>query len=482
MEMNRVIITAIQACGLPMEVVQPPVDRGPPLHIAIIGAGPAGTVAALNLLHLARLRDRAIHVLLLDRKTFTEFGPAGCNLCAGVMSAALIRDLENLGVIIPPHVIQQKILGYELETLCGSIHLPRPPGSVIYTAYRGIGPRGLEYDEERSFDAFLLRSAIHAGAEHRNSLVTDIRRRTGAAGFQILCQEGEILEADVVIGAFGINSSLGRRLQSLGTGYRPPRVVHALQAEIPLDEAFINEQYQGQIKIFNLGLPRIRFASLTPKQRHVTVSVVGRSVTRQDLDTFLEHPSVTRHFPSGWHPPARICSCQPKLPVTAARHPIAEGLVVIGDADISRYLKDGIGSAFFSAARAAEAVLEGAGSQEALRGSYYRPSRRRFRVDNWVGRFLFACNDLISRCPVMVAAFLAVTRLEQEHLPPGRRPLNEFLWGMFTGDAPYGTALSAALRPGLLARLAWQTMLASVAWLRGELNGAPWKSGVGRGK
>lgn len=462
-----------------MDVGLAPAHRGPPLRIAIIGAGPAGTVAALNLLHLARRSERPIHVLLLDRKTFTEFGPAGCNLCAGVMSAALIHDLERLGVIIPPHVIQQKILGYELVTLGGRILLPRPPGSVIYTAYRGIGPRGLHYDEERSFDAFLLRSAIHAGAEYRNSLVTDVERRAGAAGFQILCQDGETLDVDIIVGAFGINSTLGRRLASLGTGYRPPRAVFACQAEIPLDEAFINEHYQGQIKIFNLGLPRIRFASLTPKQRHVTVSVVGRAVTRQDLMIFLEHPAVLKHFPPGWRCPEWVCACQPKLPVTAAIHPIAEGLVIIGDADISRYLKDGIGSAFFTAAQAARAVLEGAGDREVLRRTYYRPSRRRFQADNWVGRFLFACNDLVSRCPVMVAAFLAVTRWEQDHLAPGRRPLNEFLWGMFTGDAPYRTALRAVLYPGVLAGLIWQTLVASFAWLRGDLKTGNWKMETG---
>lgn len=450
-----------------------PAHRGPPLTIAIIGAGPAGTVAALNLLLLARRADQPVRVLLLDRKIFTQYGPAGCNLCAGVISAALIHDLENLGVIIPPHVIQQKILGYEMVTRGGSVFLPRPPGSVIYTAYRGIGPRGLDYDEERSFDAFLLRSAIQAGAEYRNSLVVEIQRRGGGTpGFQLQCQDGEALDADVVIGAFGINSTLGRRLMSLGIGYRPPRAVFACQAEIPVDEAFINEHYQGQIKIINLGLRRIRFASLTPKQRHVTVSIVGRAVTRRNLMTFLEHPAVLQHFPPGWLCPEWVCSCQPQLPVTAAAHPIADRLVVIGDADISRYLKDGIGSAFFTAARAAQAVLEGAGDQGALSRLYYRPSRRRFRVDNWVGRLLFACNDLISRCPVVVAAFLAVTRWEQEHLPPGRRPLNEFLWGMFTGDAPYLTALRAALRPGLLARLGWQTLTATLAWLRGDLKPA----------
>jgi len=465
-----------------MSVGPAPRHSQPPLRIAIIGAGPAGTVAALYLLYLARQRDRPVRVLLLDRKTFTEFGPAGCNLCAGVISATLIHDLEHLGVIIPPHVIQQKILGYELETRGGSIHLPRPPGSVIYTAYRGIGPRGLHYDEERSFDAFLLRSAVHAGAEYRNSLVTDIQRQAGRSGFQIRCQDGDPFDADVLVGAFGINSTLGRRLASLGTGYRPPRAVPACQAEVPLDPAFINEHYQGRIKIFNLGLRGIRFASLTPKQRHVTVSIVGRAVTRRDLLTFLEHPVVLRHFPPNWRCPEGVCACQPKLPVTAAAHPIAEGLVVIGDADVSRYLKDGIGSAFFTAAQAAQAILEGAGHPDVLRTRYYRPSRSRFRVDNWVGRFLFTCNDIISRCPVMVAAFLAVARWEQEHLPPGRRPLNEFLWGMFTGDAPYGTALRAALRPGVLLGLLRETLVASLAWLRGDLKDGNWKLEIGSRK
>jgi len=82
----------------------------------------------------------------------------------------------------------------------------------------------------------------------------------------------------------------------------------------------------------------------------------------------------------------------------------------------------------------------------------------------------------------VVAAFLTVSRCEQEHLPPGRRPLNEFLWGMFTGDAPYLTALRTALRPGLLARLAWQTLTAALAWLRGDLTAGDWKLETGNWK
>src|SRR3989304_4817980 len=90
---------------------------------------------------------------------------------------------------------------------------------------------------------------------------------TNAPGLLKQDREGETLDADVIIGAFGINPPPGRRLPPLGAGYRPPRAVFACQAEIPVDKAFIDEHYQGQIKIINLGLRRIRFASLTPKRR-----------------------------------------------------------------------------------------------------------------------------------------------------------------------------------------------------------------------
>jgi hypothetical protein len=50
---------------------------------------------------------------------------------------------------------------------------------------------------------------------------------------------------------------------------------------------------------------------------------------------------------------------------------------------------------------------------------------------------------------------------------------------MFTGDAPYFAALRAALRPGILARLVWETLTATVAWLRGELETGKWKLETG---
>ena len=129
------------------------------LRVAIIGAGPAGSLCAIALLRRATDRGRAVAVTLFDRKRFCAFGPRGCNLCAGVISDTLIRNLESLGALIPPSLIQDRIRAYRLETRVGSLRIERPSRSVIYTVYRGMGPVGLEYDEARSFDHFLLRTA-----------------------------------------------------------------------------------------------------------------------------------------------------------------------------------------------------------------------------------------------------------------------------------------------------------------------------------
>src|SRR5574341_1543558 len=147
----------------------------PTLRVAIIGAGPAGTLCALSLLRRARALGRDLAVTLLDRKIFSSFGPSGCNMCAGVISDSLLQGLEGLGLSVGPSLIQREVGGYVLETLGGVLRLERPPESRIYTAYRGMGPPGLEYDESRSFDLFLLRAAVSAGAIHVNRLVRDLR-------------------------------------------------------------------------------------------------------------------------------------------------------------------------------------------------------------------------------------------------------------------------------------------------------------------
>jgi len=255
--------------------------------------------------------------------------------------------------------------------------------------------------------------------------------------FVITTAGGQTHTVDMLVGAFGVNSGLAKRFEELGFGYRRPRGYHVCQAEISLEPAFIADRFGDEIKIFSLGLPGIRFGALTPKRRHVTVTVIGRHVTRADLERFLAQPGVLRYLPAGWSMPQHCCHCHPHLPVTAARNAAHDRLLVIGDAHIARYLKGGIESAFFTGTLAAEAILAGDLSRAALLQQYIRPCLARYAGDNNWGRLLFSCNDLISRLRPITAAGSWLLRREQQMPRWEDRPHTRMLWHIFAGDAPY---------------------------------------------
>ncbi|NCO42664.1 MAG: hypothetical protein GW911_12230 [Armatimonadetes bacterium] len=439
------------------------------MRIGIIGAGPAGTVCALSLLRAERRLGPEHEVLLFDGKSFLQCGPMGCNMCAGVISESLLDRLAELGAKAPPTLIQRRLTGHYFQTRAGGIHLAGHPESPLCTVFRGVGPQDALPDIDHSFDQFLLQSAMAAGAVHHTANVAEVvlPARPGGAfrlhthgvranthgvranthGVRERIAGGEVHEVDVVVGAFGVNSALARRFERLGFGYRRPATFHVCQADLPLDAGFLDRTYGGEIKILSLGLPKIRFGALTPKREHVTVTIIGQHLRRGDLERFLLHPQVRRHFPRNWRLPRSYCHCHPLLPVTAARNPVTDRLLVIGDAHVSRYLKGGIESAFFTGSLAARMILAGRLTREELVQGYVGPCRARYVRDNAYGRLLFRCNDVISHVPLVTAAGLQLLEREQR-LPDWQdRPHARILWRIFTGEAPYRTIAREALSP-----------------------------------
>lgn len=132
-------------------------DTGGPerLRVAIVGAGPAGTVCPMFVAAYGRRQGRDVEVVLLfDRKVFTEFGPKGCNLCAGVISHTVIRNLAALDVTIPPGVIQSRYndaisripllaaahLRLALRGQRGRPERPRPFNDLLWYMFTGDSP------------------------------------------------------------------------------------------------------------------------------------------------------------------------------------------------------------------------------------------------------------------------------------------------------------------------------------------------------
>jgi flavin-dependent dehydrogenase len=417
---------------------------------------------------LARDAGKQFDTVIFERRDFGAFGSHGCNMCAGVVSSVFINSLAAMDIAIPEKVIQREIQGHCLETKAGGLRMAKDPGTVIYTVYRGVGPPGLEFDEERSFDFFLLRTAIEHGIRCVNAHVRSIRLSNDTRKGPVFVEYDEgTYEADLLVGAFGVNSELGRLFEQLGFGYKRPRTEKACLAEIPLPEDFVLKGCRDEIKVFALGIPGIRFGAITPKRRHVTVSLVGQDVSRVTLETFLMHPRVRAHFPDGWKLPRDYCMCFPKLPVSAARRPYHDRIVMVGDANISRYVKNGIESSLFTARSAALTVAEKGVTRSDFRRHSFRECRSRYYVDNAFGKILFALNDMISKYELLAHTHLFVAKKEQG-LDPTRRGLNRILWNIFTGDAPYVEIFKKSMSPSLqlsllggLARAIWKRLLRS---------------------
>lgn len=435
------------------------------MRIAIIGGGPSGAFCAMGLLRAGDLAHERPEVVILDRKIFSACGPRGCNLCAGVISNSFVGNLRALGLSIPREVIQREIEGYHFVSLAGSVRLRKEPTATILTAYRALGPPDSAYSEERSFDHFLLQHAIELGAHHLRELVTNLIPSPHGRAWRVEYGKGEHLEADVVVVACGVHTPFLRKVEELGFAYHPPQTIHACQAEIPLDPEAVTECFQNEIKIFALGLPGIRFAAMVPKERHVTVTLVGQHVKRQHLEDFLNLSPVRSILPHGWRLPVSFCHCHPKVPVTAASNPVADRLVVVGDAYVSRYLKNGLNSALQTGMLAARSVIATGGDVQGLQARYVRPCQDLFTVDNTIGQFLFRLHGYGERSPRIARTLLSVYHAEQRLARrfgfitsdfddrsltlPVSGPATRALWNMFTGDLPYMETMKSLLLPAI---------------------------------
>lgn len=415
-------------------------------RIAVIGGGPAGCFFAHFAMEYAARRGITLTIVLYEGRSFVKGGPPGCNMCAGVLAATLIDRLREMGLELPPNVIQRRVTNYRLVTPAGSVTLEPPAGSgPIYTVFRGGGPRGSTI--AGGFDAHLLAHTLNRGVEMVPSVVSEIQLPTSPGepvGLRLA--SGEVHAADLVVGAFGIHSPLARMLAGRIPGYRPPESTRAFQMELPIDEASVDRYLGGTVHVFSLGVKGINFAALTPKRSHVTATLVGQSAGPEAMQVFLNHPLVRQHLPPGWQLPPNPCHCLPRLPFGPARHPYGDRIVLVGDASVSRLYKNGLESAYTTSRAAAEtAVLHGISLQAFEQ--HYAPVCRQVAGDSLAGRALFWLKDELFERGPLAAMLVRAAREEQRLDPPDKRPIGRALWGIFTGDQQYRVILRNTFRP-----------------------------------
>ena len=221
-------------------------------RIAIIGAGPAGSFFAHFALQFARRKGIDVGITIFDGKDFTKIGPAGCNMCAGVISETLVNKLAEQGIKLPQERVQRKIQGYYLQTEARVIRLRHPESAEkITTVFRGNGPRFSTQNGNVSFDDFLLQHVKSQGVsvihEPVQKLILPSNPRELVSLFYGQTNPPSEFKATFVVGAFGLNTAMLRKVEELDFGYKPPKVVKACQADLAFPSALIDEYFQNHI-------------------------------------------------------------------------------------------------------------------------------------------------------------------------------------------------------------------------------------------
>jgi geranylgeranyl reductase family protein len=162
------------------------------LHIAIVGAGPAGSSAAT---FLAR---QGAKVTLLERNRFPRD-----KICGDGCTPRTLWMLERLGLEIRP--------GTETAWV-DSVYSVSPGGVVLEAAIppRLFGGKACVIPRQ-VLDERLVQHAVQSGAELREGVRVEGLERD-ASGIRLLCRGGESLRADVVLGCDGSPSVVRRSL------------------------------------------------------------------------------------------------------------------------------------------------------------------------------------------------------------------------------------------------------------------------------
>ncbi len=431
-------------------------------RVGVVGAGPAGSFFSYFLLLFADRLEKPVQVDVYDPRDFSQRGPAGCNMCGGIVSESLIQSLALEGINLPETVVQRGIDSYVMHTAIGTCRLETPTHEKrIAAVHRGAGPRTSQELKGNSFDGYLLDMAVGKGATYHRGRVSNLRWNDGRPELQVGTLPPKTY--DLLVGAVGVNSPDLKLFENLGFRYQRPRVVRTYITELSFGAAGVKSLFGSSMHVFLLNLPRLDFAALIPKGDFVTLCLLGTDIDKALVSSFFGHPAVRDCFPPGWTPPADSCHCSPKMFFGTNGHPFASRIVLIGDSGTSRLYKDGIGAAFRTARAAARtAVFDGTTAEDFIRG--YLPEYRKIERDNSFGRVIFSVVHLIKHLNIFSQAVIHIV-CKEANMPADARRMSAVLWDVFTGSSLYRDIFYRTLHPIFLARLLSTLLRILPGWL-----------------
>jgi flavin-dependent dehydrogenase len=427
-------------------------------RVAVIGGGPAGTFFTIFLLDMAARAGEQIAVDIYEPRNFLNPGPAGCNMCAGIVSETLVQMLATEGINLPGSVVQRAIDSYILHMDVGSVQIDTPLNEKrIATVYRGAGPRDLKESRYTGLDKHLLNLALEKGATLISERVTKV---TLVDGYPLVkTRASEEKKYDLVTVTTGVNSPALKMFEGLNLGYSAPETTKTYLREYYLGNETVTKTLGNAIQVFLLDIPRLEFGMLVPKGDYMTVCLLGKEIDTELVQAFLGSAEVQKCLPPSLVAENFSCQCSPRINTLGAKQPYGDRFVFIGDAAATRLFKDGIGSAYRTAKIAAStAVFQGVSAQDFER--YYLPACEKVEYDNDIGRLIFWVVTKIQKLRFARKAMLRMILSEQGR-PGSLLRMSTVQWDMYTGSGSYKEILMRILHPAFLLRLSWD-MLSSI--------------------
>lgn len=399
-------------------------------RVCIVGGGPAGSFAAINLIRYAEECHLKLEVLVFEFRSGEKKGPAGCKGCAGILSSTLLKNLDAIGINIPENLVLDELKSYMLHIPnigddVITINQPDPERN-IFSISRGGGPRISPLGPSLSFDNFLRGRAVQSGAKIISSMVRTIEWVERPV---VITDTGQY-PADFLVLATGVNS---HNVLSPYFKYSPPQTVIMVQDEFVkpgnLPEDTVAAFFDEPGDIF--------FGTMVPKGKYVNVSLFGKKwkkIQKSAISDFMDSEAVRKEnlFTSK---PENLCGCMPGIVVKPARRYYGDRWVAVGDAAVSRLYKDGIGSAYLTSDSAMRsAVLHGISGSDFKKE--YRKLCRSMSWDNFIGSIMFRIFSFMLEKKFIAGSINRCVR-EETALPPERRVFTILIWGMLTGDYSY---------------------------------------------
>jgi flavin-dependent dehydrogenase len=393
----------------------------------IIGGGPGGTACALALKRLATEQGRRVKITIIEGKRFIE--ERHYNQCVGVLSPPLPELMEeDLGIPFPRDLCLVEIGGYVLHGKGEEINLVEGKDGSI--AVRRV-----------LFDAYMLEQVIKQGIDVWPFRATDLEFHSDRV---VVYTENQPMEADVVVGAFGLDEGSTAMFSRL-TDYRPPQALDSIVTKYNPEQECLDE-FGPDIHAFLPANRRIEFGAVTPKCDHLTINIAGKQVDADLMDSFLQMPEVKATLPQravgedGCM--KRLEYFKGRFPRSLAKNYYGDRYVMVGDASglVRAFKGKGSTTAVLTGIRAAETIMHHGISRQAFH-DHYRAANQDIVRDLPYGRFMRLLTISMSQVGFLDTIIRAAAKSQD---------LREALFNAVSAHGSYQGVLRRSLRPGTI--------------------------------